>query len=74
MTNERPVQWYKRHVSGARVEFPLITRFLYTGEEINPWRCESCATKEQRRQADRLPTSTASLSATTCCGKCGLFA
>lgn len=28
--------------------FPLIRRFVYTGEPINPYRCECCATKKQR--------------------------
>lgn len=29
--------------------FPLIRRFVFTGEPLNPYRCECCATKKQRK-------------------------
>jgi hypothetical protein len=30
-------------------QFPLIRKFVYTGEPMNPYRCECCATKQQRK-------------------------
>lgn len=30
-------------------DFPLIRFFWFTGEELNPWRCENCLTDRQRK-------------------------
>jgi hypothetical protein len=52
--------------------FPLITRFAYTGEPLNPWRCESCLTKPQRRDADLGGVRGIPSPSPGCCRKCGV--
>jgi len=59
-------------------DFPLIRLAVYTGEALNPWRCECCLTKPQRKAAEAAPTVDKWDSLRThhtapeCCRKCGL--
>jgi hypothetical protein len=58
---------------------PLIDAFVFTGEMLNPYRCESCTTKGQRSRLERAgnPVKTEAEAAAVaerpeCCRKCGV--
>ena len=58
---------------------PLVTHFVYTGEAINPYRCELCITPKQRQAlaakgaaANWEPLSYPDNVAPRICRKCGL--
>jgi len=53
-------------------EFPLIVRYFYTGEPINPFRCECCVTKKQRARACALASQRPDGVRGECCRKCGI--
>lgn len=53
-----------------KMEFPLIRDFVWTGEDLNPWRCGSCATARQRAAAEGM--AEAELEPPRCCRKCGV--
>jgi len=53
--------------------FPLISWMYYTGEELNPYRCQCCLTAKQRRAADKVPEkSLREVGTHICCRKCGV--
>lgn len=56
-----------------RMSFPLIQYGFFTGEDINPWRCECCLTKKQRQRFDKNPQDIQPVDSTyKCCRKCGV--
>jgi hypothetical protein len=57
----------KRHIRGVTNQ-PGVRRFVYTGESLNPWRCELCYRKSSKVTVDTLP----SVNPPYCCNKCGL--
>lgn len=64
-----------------RMNLPLIDWFVHTKEKLNPYRCQACLTKEQRKQlainAGVIETYTElnlvqlGLPRPECCRKCG---
>jgi hypothetical protein len=58
----------------ARYNFPLVDRFIHTGEPLNPWRCDCCATATQRSKAVeyRQLYELGDIEYPECCRKCGL--
>jgi hypothetical protein len=60
-----------------RMNFPLIDWFVHTGEELNPYRCQACLTKPQRRAfpamevRNELNIVLAGQPRPECCRKCG---
>ncbi len=59
-----------------KVNHPLVKCFIYTGESLNPYRCESCATKKQRKLAFETRTlndiQSLNLPRPECCRTCGM--
>lgn len=53
-------------------QFPLIRTFYFTGEDINPWRCECCLTKRQRENRIEYPILWDNVRYVVC-RKCGLM-
>ena len=60
----------QRDELSRKMEFPLISDFVWTGEDWNPWRCGACATARQRAEADGM--AEAELEPPRCCRKCGV--
>lgn len=52
--------------------FPLIEKFVLTGEPINPWRCECCLTQAQRRNINPVVADLRDVGLPGCCRKCGV--
>lgn len=60
----------KRGELSRKCAFPLIRWIYYTGEDVNPYRCECCLTKKQRAETDCAISEPASQD--ICCRKCGV--
>jgi hypothetical protein len=52
--------------------FPLIEKFILTGEATNPWRCEGCVTQAQRRKINPTVSDLRDVTMPGCCRKCGM--
>ncbi len=69
--------WIARRELSKKYNFPLINRFVFTGETPNPWRCECCARNKQRIKADKEPVKEEDsvrcldIQFPQCCRKCG---
>jgi hypothetical protein len=55
-----------------RQRFPLVKWYYYTGEKINPWRCELCVTKKQKAKPVPNPDMLFKDLFPACCNKCGM--
>lgn len=65
-----------RSEPSRKMNFPLIAKLVHTGEEHNPYRCESCATVKQRHATIGFKTleqiAKEQLPRPECCRKCGV--
>ena len=67
-------RWVARAWDEQHDIFP-VKMFMFTGEVINPWRCEHCATKRQKAQAFRGPLGEINPPGydSIVCRKCGMY-
>lgn len=52
--------------------FPLIKTFVFTDEDLNPWRCDNCLTKPQRAKLKPAVDGFPGEDQPQCCRKCGV--
>ena len=64
-------EMYRVMRPAGRNNNPLIVEFIFTAEPLNPWRCDGCATRRQRRKAKTLYAGVIP-DGCECCRKCGL--